>query len=468
MPNIKEGFKKDFESKLNVPSSFDTKQLEINSKVKPVKKNHTGLIISLSAGIPTFLLVALIGGIALANVKTDTSIKKKMFTKYEVAIAESNSFYALNNVDLPSTDVKNYSLNEKQIEAYMNFVQKTKNALTVDGDFTYAPSTLYPVLNEISETTETPSLQSTLLSLFGLEKNERTLFYKTFYQNNFNETEEGRTKLYNFFFTNRVVSDEYLSFLQDNYCSAYKTDFSDDCQDKIVNAINDAVNEKNFIDKRFLEVNGNTCAIFLSTLNFEQNWYGQYTINEIKKETFRLANGSTKDVEYIEHCLFSKGLLETENYYRVSDEYKNGYSVNYYLPKENISSKDLIKLIDFSKDYKEKGDSSLIDLYVPMFKNEQTIDFSSMCDNLGLRSLYEEGNITKEFGKSDYLAVLKQKNLVDFNEKGSSVKSVTMGGYSSKSAGGGMEVKLNRPFVYSINDYNGLPLFIGGVDNPTK
>jgi serine protease inhibitor len=71
-----------------------------------------------------------------------------------------------------------------------------------------------------------------------------------------------------------------------------------------------------------------------------------------------------------------------------------------------------------------------------------------------------------------YLQNVKQRNEVEFNEDGSTVKSVSMASMGAATAAapmqpdGTLDVDLNQPFIYIIRDINDNPIFVGHVDNP--
>ena len=60
-----------------------------------------------------------------------------------------------------------------------------------------------------------------------------------------------------------------------------------------------------------------------------------------------------------------------------------------------------------------------------------------------------------------------------WNEDGTIVKSVSMvtfgaGGAAPHTTMDTLDVELNQPFIYIIKDVNGVPIFVGHMDNPTK
>ena len=69
-----------------------------------------------------------------------------------------------------------------------------------------------------------------------------------------------------------------------------------------------------------------------------------------------------------------------------------------------------------------------------------------------------------------YLGIFSQKNQVELNEDGTTIKSMTLVYAYALSASSidpkGVEVKLNQPFIFIIRDNNLLPIFIGYIKEP--
>ena len=66
-----------------------------------------------------------------------------------------------------------------------------------------------------------------------------------------------------------------------------------------------------------------------------------------------------------------------------------------------------------------------------------------------------------------------QKNSIELNEDGTSIKSITFtqSGIYAKSGKEKEEeliIKIDKPFIYIIRDKNKLPIFIGYIDDPIQ
>ena len=120
----------------------------------------------------------------------------------------------------------------------------------------------------------------------------------------------------------------------------------------------------------------------------------------------------------------------------------------------------------------------MVELKTPKFHFKADSDFKSCLRALDLGEVFDPninsfGNAFSDENAGStnfYLQNLKQRNEVEFNEDGSTVRSVSFGagaGSAAPYSDGGLEVELNQPFIYIIKDINDMPIFVGHVDNPT-
>jgi hypothetical protein len=125
------------------------------------------------------------------------------------------------------------------------------------------------------------------------------------------------------------------------------------------------------------------------------------------------------------------------------------------------------------------GRGTMVELKTPKFHFKADSDFKSCLRALDLGEVFDPninsfGNAFSDENAGStnfYLQNLKQRNEVEFNEDGSTVRSISFGagagGSAPLSPDGGLEVELNQPFIYIIKDINDMPIFVGHVDNPT-
>ena len=122
------------------------------------------------------------------------------------------------------------------------------------------------------------------------------------------------------------------------------------------------------------------------------------------------------------------------------------------------------------------SDSFIIDLSLPRFKVESFIDFNEILKKSGLNKAYDCFKKSFNYAFSDlkddesiYLQYVKQKNVISFDEDGTIAKSVSFASFGKNTSAveiviDTLEVKLNQPFIYIIEDSNSLPLFVGSVN----
>ena len=116
----------------------------------------------------------------------------------------------------------------------------------------------------------------------------------------------------------------------------------------------------------------------------------------------------------------------------------------------------------------------VINLSVPKFKREINLDIIPILKELGLEKLFDRNDSTFnnpfiiEENKNYYVDKVFQKNRIDLNEDGTTIKSITFASSNIfvKSAGEKeINIELDRPFIYIIKDRNRLPIFIGYIDD---
>ena len=291
------------------------------------------------------------------------------------------------------------------------------------------------------------------------------------------------------FFNNKYnYNQEYINTLSKLYCEAYQLNFASDT-DKIVEWVNQAVKSNGFIDKDFLEINEITEIFFFSTLYFKNKWNSVYISKNNIEDDFYLADGNKVKTTYMQHYYLSSEYYDYGSYISIKDYYidKNA-SITYLVPKkveDNIFTLTKDKNIFEEKKEnivkKEDNNDILIHLTTPKFVSKVDVDFKECLSNLGFseifnhevdsfKNAFNDPKITND--DKTYIQNLKQRNEVDFNEDGSTIKSITMASMRAGSAApvnkDSLDVNLNQPFIYIIRDINDTPIFVGHIDNPSS
>ena len=494
MNKIKEQFKKDFEQAHNVDLSFDLNQLEPNApkqryRMRPLHKAlifaSGGLVLALAiAAIPLSMWM-------LAPKSTSVKLARRNYSANEIEIAKSNTFNKLNDVYYPNLSRPSLSdISEEERNAYSNFASLTYHSLvdtSKEDNMSYCVVGLYSILNELTASASRDDLKDRFNNLLGLNEESRVSFYEKMMKANSFVDENATTQIKNAaFFTNKLdYSPSYVDYLTSLYCEAYQLDFNANAN-KMVEWVNKAVNDKNFIDKEFLELKPDTVLYLFSTLYYKSAWGNKYLSSDNVNDDFFLNDGNKITTKYMRHSYHTEKYYDYDSYISFKDYYCDMGSVTYIVPKK--TEDDIFALTKNINIFEENEDNKvmpkdhyiMVNLQTPKFTNTADIDFRASLENLGFGDIYDDNydsfhgafNIDTTPGYNFYLQKLKQKNQVEFNEDGTVVKSVTMAAEGGK--GGSwrtvdtLDIKLNQPFIYIIKDANGTPIFVGHIDNPKR
>ncbi len=481
MRSAKKKFYADFTHSFQMEKKFDAHQFKANehkvkAPVSPLKRTLQfatfTLIIVLLIPIIFFLSV-------FVKIEDTARLYDKSYTLSEKRKIETSSFKALNEVQYPNTNYKELKITDEFKNAYLNFTyaieKEGKNIL----NFGYSPLNLYGNLHMFSAGYEENDVAS-FNQLLGLDFSHRDADYKKTYENNFLIQNNGTTQMYHgAFFTNRYeLNSSYLDILTSDYVEAFQMDFQNEKDvSMMLQWINEKMQEDSFISMKDIPTDNLTTFYIFSTLYFSQKWNVPYYEKDTAEQTFYMANNQNKRIPFMHHSYY--GLLyEYENYYSFYDSYKNGYQIQYVTPKGNNTIQSALEnqnifIEDATKQVKiENLNSIIIDLKVPKMNMSMNVDFVEILKSLGLASSFEYNNknLQKVFSGEQEMAmeICMQKNHIVFNEDGTRIQSLNIGGAGARSAGykeETFEVTLDHPFIYVIYDVNKLPIFIGHVDN---
>ncbi len=233
-----------------------------------------------------------------------------------------------------------------------------------------------------------------------------------------------------------------------------------------VDAINAWCSEKT--NKRIPKLLDNTSNqdLFhlINALYFYGKWEAQFDKGLTKKEKFRYADGSKKDVSMMyKHA--EMGVTETEALEYITLPFNSfSFSMSFYLPKDGYS---ITEAIESLKHDQKRGELYDLQLWLPKFESEYTIntlpaalnainpslDFSSLGVNMLEKLPSQKGG--------DIL----QKAYIKVDEEGVEAAAVTdimWAGADIHEPPQPRELKFDRPFIYSINERStGTPVFIG-------
>jgi len=209
----------------------------------------------------------------------------------------------------------------------------------------------------------------------------------------------------------------------------------------------------------------------MNALYFKGQWKNQFDKANTKSEDFTKVDNQKKKVNLMTQT-------KTMPYY--VDEYlqcveipygNQAFSMVALLPANDTNLNQLIDYLDNDKwqnivnnlRYQE------VQLKLPRFKIECSIELNEPVQNAGMKQIFE-GGFANISDRDLCVSYIKQKTFVKVNEEGTEAAAVTVIGMKD-AAGPSMPVSFfaNRPFLYLIKEKStGVILFIGRMDDPVE
>lgn len=490
MKNLKDKVKKEFESQIGTELDFDTTTLSPNPKAYFRKKIiiRRSILITVSVVALCFISIPIIGSL---NAKDTFRLYQRKYTQSELKQIELDSFKKLNDISYPENN-KKCKVSDEYHTSVINFSDKIYSSI-IQENAAFSPLNLHMNLSILSLASDNEAAMLALDNLLGMNKETREKDFVNAYVNDYFCNTYGTIQMYNgYFATNEYnINPDLISSLTRHYTEAYQVDFNSDVAlNKILNWIDQKVQDSNFLNEKDLEIKEDTAFLLISTLYFKNSWQNIFSAKNTVNDIFYLENGGEIFLPYMSHSYYGD-CYDYEDYISCFDYYRNGLKIKYMIPKTDVS-KSIFELIQDNNIFKDDEtrkiktesewlDNPIINLKVPKFESNCIIDFSSILKENGLEFLFKDESHSFDYAfnnlsydSSIYLDYVKQKNHISFDEDGTTIKSVTFSAARGKNTATApmtadtIDINLNRPFIYIIYDSNDLPIFIGNVNNPIK
>lgn len=360
---------------------------------------------------------------------------------------------------------ENYKKADGFKKGYANFSAKLLADCYKGETMMVSPLSLYAALGMLSNGASGETLKE-LEEAFGCDVNEvaKAILYITL-----RSERADVVKIANSIWINDTedfnVKDAFLSACGRYYRSAVKkAPFSNP---QTLKDLNDWVNEKTKgrIDKILDRIPENIVMILLNAMTFDGKWMSQFEEDYTEKDgTFVKADGSKKTVEMMHGD--AERYFEDEDMTGVEKDYKDGYFLRAYLPKEGKSVSDILTKLT------KNGTVSYVNadeiyLSMPKFESETTLTLNDTLKAMGVKKAFLEGeaDFSAMTDMSVYVSQVLQKTYIKVDEHGTEAAAVTAILVANECYIPEKVVKsvvLDRPFVYEIVDAeSGVTLFAG-------
>ncbi len=226
-----------------------------------------------------------------------------------------------------------------------------------------------------------------------------------------------------------------------------------------------------------IETKQDTAFTLFSTAYYHDQWSTPFEKKLTKKRTFTNADGTEESCDFMKQTVFSS-VYQKERFLSAEAGFENGNIMHLFLPTEEsniqeILEQDIEEILHISsRNADRRAEYCDVTLLMPKFEAESTLDLIPLMQKMGVTDLFQPD--AADFSKlvkleHDTLWVDKaeQSTKAAVDENGCSVASFTEVG--AKDGAGLPEkkitVNLNRPFLFVISNYDGVPVFAGVINN---
>ena len=274
------------------------------------------------------------------------------------------------------------------------------------------------------------------------------------------------------------VKKDYLDKLTNYYyAEAYQDDLKTDNAKKLLaKYINKNTNNLMKIKKEDLS-SYNGIMWLVNTIYMKSKWTAEFYET---KSDFKNINEIISTKDFIATKVSYSGIYQSEKSTTFSTSFQHGLQVNFMIPNSiDANFKNFVNdnnnwnnLFNYKKSRYIAG---TVNFKMPKLSVKSSYDLKKELTNLGINKIFDEnsadltGIIEFDDSYNLYVSNTMHKAAIDFNKDGVEAAAVTII-EGSKSTGIDPDAKqidffLDQPFIYSITDANGIPLFVGIVTN---
>ena len=225
-----------------------------------------------------------------------------------------------------------------------------------------------------------------------------------------------------------------------------------------------------------IEMNSRTVIALATTVFFQAKWSNEFREKNTQPGTFHAAAGDVS-CDFMYQSI-SKNYYWGDKFSAVAQRLENGGSMWFILPDEGLSMEELLadgQTMDFilaDGDW-ENSKHLIVNQYIPKFDVTSQLDLIEGLKALGVTDVFDP--LLSDFSPTTtevdelYLSRAQHDARVTIDEEGCTAVAYTvMMGDTGAPVPPEEEVdfRLDRPFIFVITNDDGLPLFIGVVNDP--
>lgn len=268
------------------------------------------------------------------------------------------------------------------------------------------------------------------------------------------------------------VKDSFLNVCADNfYASMFEADFTaDSTADEISNWI---FNKTHEMIKPSFKPEKDTLLTIINTLYFHSSWRDPFEKGQTAPRDFFLADGNTVSTDFMNR-------LESDSYGKKGDNYSVSSlslasgSMTFILPDKGTNASDIINSPEkLSEALDGNYEAADITWSIPKFEYSTTMDLIPSLQALGVSDAFtpDAADFSGISDVSLFVTQIMQETKIGIDELGVEAAAYTAISMAASAMAPAekleLDMTLDRPFIYVISDWQGVPLFVGLCSNPT-
>ena len=264
---------------------------------------------------------------------------------------------------------------------------------------------------------------------------------------------------------------------EDFYASAFSGEMGSDAYN---NMLRDWINEHtgNLLTEQAgkLELNADTVLALVSTLYYSASWHDKFSSAATTQDVFHAPNGDVS-TDFL-HSSDSNTVYYGDGFSAIGLSLENSGRMWLLKPDEGVDAAELLQSEDTLGFLLANGEWSqtqraIVNLSLPKFDVSSDLDILDTLAQLGMTDVLDgiKSDFTPLTAANDSLALTQAKHAarVKIDEDGCEAAAYTILGVEATAMMGPedeIDFTLDNPFVFAITGIDGLPLFVGLVNQP--
>ena len=264
---------------------------------------------------------------------------------------------------------------------------------------------------------------------------------------------------------------------EDFYASAFSGEMGSDAYNNILRGwINEHTGNLLTEQAGKLELNADTVLALVSTLYYSASWHDKFSSAATTQDVFHAPNGDVS-TDFL-HSSDSNTVYYGDGFSAIGLSLENSGRMWLLKPDEGVDAAELLQNEDTLGFLLANGEWSqtqraIVNLSLPKFDVSSDLDILDTLAQLGMTDVLDgiKSDFTPLTAANDSLALTQAKHAarVKIDEDGCEAAAYTILGVEATAMMGPedeIDFTLDNPFVFAITGIDGLPLFVGLVNQP--